>query len=141
MKNPKAILALAVLLVLSAIIISGVVYAQNCTVYESGNSTSTYVDGIPVCQENSSNGMPTAPAYAEETASGQSILFNNGVPATVILENGNQTPYNASMYDSIAADLGGPYGVGVSSNPNAPSGGTWKQPVESGTFGTQEPTA
>jgi hypothetical protein len=141
MKYLKTILVLAVLLVLSAVVVSGVVYSQNYTLYQSGNSTFTYTDGIPVCQNNASNGLPAAPAYVDGAASGQSIIFSNGVPTTVILDDGYQIPYNTTMYDSIATayNVGGPFGVNVSSNPNAPSGGTWTQVVESGTYGTQEP--
>jgi hypothetical protein len=140
MKNLKTILALIVLLALGAVVLSGIVYAQNYTVIQAGNSTYIYTDGVPVCQENSSNGMPAAPAVAGEVASGQSIIFSNGVPTTVINANGYQTAYNASMFDFLAGfNAGGPYGVGISSNPNSPGNGTWQSVTQSGTYGTQEP--
>ena len=140
MKCVKAIIMLAVLLVLSANVISGVVNAQSATVSQSGNPVYTDNGYIPVCHDNEANGMPAAPAYVDETASGQSIIFNNGVPTTVISASGVQTQYNPSMWDFLAGyTSSGPYGVGISSNPNVPSGGTWKQVVESGSFGTQEP--
>ena len=140
MKNLKTILALVVLLALGVIVLSGIVYAQNYTVIQAGNSTYVYTDGVPTCQENSSNGMPAVSAVAGEVASGQSIIFSNGVPTTVINENGYQTSYNASMFDFLAGYyVGGPYGVSISSDPNAPSNGTWQSVTQSGTYGTQEP--
>ena len=140
MKSVKAIIILAVLLVLSANVISSIVSAQSGTVSQSGTPVYTDNGAIPICQDNAANGMPAAPAYAGEPASGQSIIFNNGVPTTVISADGAQTQYNPSMWDFLSGYTSeGPYGVGISNNPNVPSGGTWKQVVESGSFGTQEP--
>jgi len=141
MKSLRAIFLLAALLVLSAIAISGIAYAQSIPVQQSANPTTTYVDNynIPNCQDNEANGLPAAPAYVEEVASGESIIFSNGVPTTVIGADGAQTPYSPSMFNFLAGYCDGNYGIGISHNSNVPSDGTWKQVFESGTYGTQEP--
>jgi hypothetical protein len=141
MKSLMVIFLPAVLLVLSAITISGIVYAQSIPTQQSANPTTTYVDNyiIPNCQDNEANGLPAAPAYVGETASGESIIFSNGVPTTVIDASGAQTPYSPSMFNFLAGYCDANYGIGSSHNSNVPSGGTWKQVVESGTYGTQEP--
>lgn len=136
MKGFNVILVLAVVLCLGAVAASSVAYGQTFMVDESEAMTFAY---SLECQDNELNGMPEAPAYAAETASGQSIIFENGVPTTVIGADGTSSPYSASMWDFLSGYYTGGYGVCVSSNPDSPIGGTWKQVTESGTFGTQEP--
>jgi len=141
MRNLRVILILAVLLVFSAVATSGIGYAQDSTALPSGNTDLSFIDNtnMPICQDNAANGLPVAPAYVDEAASGQSIIFNNGVPTAVIGADGAQTAYNPAMFDYLAGYMASDYGVGISHNPNVPSDGTWKQEAESGTLGTQEP--
>lgn len=136
MKNIKVIVVLAVMLGLSAIVVNGVAYGQSAAI----DQATTFMSSIPDYKQLASTGIPAAPVYADEAASGQSIIFNNGVPTTVIGEDGAQSPYSAAPYKFLEAYYaGGPYGVGYSSNPDVPTGGTWMQVTESGTMGTQEP--
>ncbi len=142
MKSLKAIVVLAVLLGLGVIVVNGIAYAQSNTIDQSGNAAITFINGIPDYQEFTGAPAATAstPTYADGADSGQSIIFNNGVPTTVIGADGSQTPYSASMFDFVSGyNADGLYGVGISFNSDVPMGGTWKQVTESGTFGTQEP--
>jgi hypothetical protein len=141
MKGFKVTIALAVMLVLSAIGISGVANGQTFMVGPSGNVAFPYLGSQDNRQDNSQTSVPVALTYANGAASGQSIIFENGVPTTVIGADGAKTSYSESMFDFVAAgyNVGGPYGVGISSNPDVPIGGTWKQVTQSGTLGTQEP--
>lgn len=140
MKSIKTIIAvLAIMLSLSAVIICGVVNAQNAD--QSVNPTSGYVMNVMPDYQKCS-GVQSAPAYTDEVASGVSFLYdNNGVPTTVIGADGSQTKYSAAMWDFLAGyPAGGPYGVGHSSNPNVPTTGSWTgDTIHSGTYGTQEP--
>ncbi len=142
MKSLKAIVVLAVLLGLGVIVVNGIAYAQSNTIDQSGNAAITFINGIPDYQEFTGAPAATAstPTYADGAESGQSIIFNNGKPTTVIGADGSQAAYSASMWDFMSGyDAGGSDIVGISSNPNVPIGGTWQQVTESGTFGTQEP--
>ena len=142
MKSFKTILVLAVVLGLSAIAINGVAYGQSSATDQSGDQATTFMSAIPDYQQYASSITPTTPEYADEAASGQSIIFENGIPTTVIGEDGTQSPYSAAPYEFLEAYYaGGPYGVGFSSNADVPTTGTWtsEKVVESGTFGTQEP--
>jgi hypothetical protein len=136
MNGFKAILILAFVLCLSVVAASGVAYGQSFMVGQSGNMAFPYLDG----QDNALNNAPASTAHADMNAPGQSIIFKDGVPTTVIGSDGSSTPYSASMWDFLAGyNIGCPYGVGISSNPDVPIGGTWMQVTESGTLGTQEP--
>lgn len=140
MKITKAFVVMAVVLGLSAMVMNGVAYAQSSAVGQSENTASTFMSSVPDYQQYVSSSAPAAQVNTYEAASGQSIIFNNGVPTTVIGADGTQTAYSESMWDFLDGyNAGGPYGVGISSNPDVPTGGTWKQVTESGTFGTQEP--
>ena len=142
MKSINIIIVLAVVLGLSAIVLNGVAFGQSTTIDQSGDAATTFMSNIPDYQQLSSTIVPATPVYADEAASGQSIIYENGVPTTVIGEDGSRSAYSAAPYEFLEAYYaGGPYGVGYSSNPNVPTSGTWKSEmvVESGTFGTQEP--
>jgi hypothetical protein len=136
LKGFKAIVLLAVVLCLSTVATSGVAYGQSFMVGQSGDMAFPYLD-VP---DNALNSVPASTAHADIATSGQSIIFKDGVPTTVIGADGSSTPYSESMWDFLAGYFeSGPYGVSVSSSPDVPIGGTWMQVVESGTFGTQEP--
>ena len=136
MKGFKVIIVLAIMLGMSAMAISGVANGQTFMVDQSGNMAFPY--GLD-CHDKPSNSVTAAPTYSDGAASGQSIIYENGVPTTVIDANGVRTQYSSSMWDFLSGYNAGQYGVCISSNPDVPIGGTWMQVTQSGTLGTQEP--